>query len=437
MKRRFIVVSIGSFASVMLILFIGLNVLNYRQTIQREEERAVDFVRQELTYSSPQTPLPQDGEDSEEMTEPPAIQNNTLHLSDWVRGLQKNGNKGGKLFLDYFYVVFNSQSEVENTVITVENTDIKEDDVENLAREIYESQQQSGWSGRFRFVRCELLDGRTVIIYMDMTRAIQNIVQLLVLSMIIFIVILVLVAGVLWYFSEKAIMPLIRNVERQKEFISNASHEIKTPLAVLSTNNDVLEMIGMKNEWTQSNRKQIKRLNDLVEQMLLLARFDEGQVHIQLEKVDLTVLVQEVVADISGLIEETGFDVKIDMPEQVEVVTDEASIQRLLLSLLENALKYHTGEGAIVISWSQHNQLLSIENSCEPMTKEEQSQLFDRFYRRDTARHRETGGSGMGLSIAKAMAQMAKIDLYTQLPEETRIVFVLKFSGKSKVRMPK
>ena len=276
------------------------------------------------------------------------------------------------------------------------------------------------------------LDGRTLVMYVDSFAEIEMIVRFLSLSAGIFAILLIVVYLLLAYFSKKAIMPLVKNIERQKEFISNASHEIKTPLAVLSTNNDVMEMIGYKNEWTESNRNQIKRLNMLIEQMLLLARFDEGKNTIELTKVNLTDLIKNEINELNTLIKENDKTILLELPDNLVETTDEASVRQLTTILLDNAVKYHVGSEPIIIKWQPAKRELWFENECNPMTEEERKQLFERFYRRDTARNREQGGSGMGLSIAAAVAKAAGLKLTTELINPSRIAFKIGFNGHNK-----
>lgn len=422
MKQQFMLVSMGSFSLVLLVLFIVLNILNYAQNIQREEQHAIEFIEIQLGISDS---IKNRSLENMELSKS-KIENDTFKFEELFNLMGRANEPYFRPILNYFYVLYNSEGVLENTVIGMGET-ITEEEAQQLAIEIYSQEKDSGWSSYYRFIKHKLIDGRTAVIYVDAYRMIESIFQFVFLSAGIFITILILVCLLLWYFSPRAIVPLVKNIERQKEFISNASHEIKTPLAVLSTNNDLLEMIGMKNEWTQSNRKQIERLNALVEQMLLLARFDEGKVIMQLTNVNLSKIMMQRIEEMNVLIQEKSYQLINLLPDNVEVYTDEKSLKQIINVLLENAVKYHTNTEPIEIKWQSDKSELWIENSCEPMTEEERQQLFERFYRRDTARNREQGGSGIGLSIAQSIAQVAGIQLDTELKTATRICFKLIF----------
>ncbi|MBF6979328.1 HAMP domain-containing histidine kinase [Aerococcaceae bacterium zg-BR22] len=421
MKRRFMIVSMGAFSTVMLILFILLNIFNYMQNIQLEEQRVMNAVDIQLGLANIETSF-------ETPTSKDRLRRGALNFEKWL----DSGNsllgteKSTRQLTNYFYVIYDNVGNIAEAVVGW-NEETFEVNTKTLSTKILKQEKERGWSGSYRFVKRTLHDGRVAVTYIDMFHELETIVHFAILSSLIFASLLIIVYLLLKFFSKRAIQPLIHNIERQKEFISNASHEIKTPLAVLSTNNDVLEMLGTQNEWTQSNRNQIKRLNNLIEQMLLLARFDEGKTTLNFTTIHLNEVVNEIVQDMQSLAEENKKTIAVDISETVTLYTDEVSVRQLVASLLENAIKYQVGEKPIEIAFHKDTYELWIRNECEPMTEEERKQLFDRFYRRDTARSRETGGSGMGLSIAKAVAQSANIHLSVTLLSPTDIAFKLKF----------
>ncbi|MBK0348285.1 HAMP domain-containing histidine kinase [Aerococcaceae bacterium zg-ZJ1578] len=421
MKRRFMLVSMGSFSLVMMILFILLNAFNYMQNIQLEEQRVMSFVDWQLGLTGLDTNYEGSASNNQNRRDSFNFEN-WFNFGNSLLGTEKSTRQ----MTNYFYVVYDTDGKLSETVVGW-NDEVFEVNAQILATKIVKQEKERGWSGSYRFVKRKLTDGRIAVTYIDMYHELETIIHFAILSSLIFISLLMIVYLLLLFFSKQAIQPLIHNIERQKEFISNASHEIKTPLAVLSTNNDVLEMIGIKNEWTHSNRNQIKRLNNLIEQMLLLARFDEGKATLNLAMIHLNEVVADIVQDMQSLIEENEKNLVVDISESITLYTDELSVRQLVSSLLENAVKYHVGTQPIEVYYHQDTHELWIRNECEPMTESECKQLFDRFYRRDTARSRETGGSGMGLSIAQAVAQSADIQLRVTLLSSTDIAFKLKF----------
>jgi len=245
----------------------------------------------------------------------------------------------------------------------------------------------------------------------------------LMVTLTVFILCILVVYVLVRLASNRAIRPFVENVERQQQFIANASHEIKTPLAVLSANTDLLAMMGTEAKFVDSNKRQIKRLNSLVEQMLILSRYDEGEAAATKEEVDLVAVTKAIVEEILPVLNEKELQVEFTGEAQTIITTNKSAMTELIRILLDNAMKYTVGEPVITVE-AKRNQL-AIGNETEPMTKEQVSQIFDRFYRVDSSRNRTTGGSGLGLSIAQKIAETNNVQLTAELTSETQIRFVI------------
>ena len=229
--------------------------------------------------------------------------------------------------------------------------------------------------------------------------------------------------------SKKAIQPFVDNLNRQKEFISNASHEIKTPLAILSANNEVLELISGESKWTISNHNQIRRLKYLIEQMLMLSTFEEKIDNLVFHEIDLSKILIDAMTEFSAIY--TNIKVKTSIQEDVFILADKGSIVQLVNIILDNAFKYVTDDGNIFIELSQNKDaILSVSNSCELINKEDLNKIFDRFYRLDEARTRQKGGNGMGLSIAKAIVDKHNAKISAETDDDNNFIMKVKFYRK-------
>ena len=191
----------------------------------------------------------------------------------------------------------------------------------------------------------------------------------------------------------------------------------------MSANTDVLAMMGTQEKFVDSNRRQIKRLNALVEQMLLLSRYDEGEASTTKEKVDLVDITKNIVEEIQAVLDEKGLQVAFIGNDSSVVTTNKEAVSELIRILLDNAIKYTVGSSTITVSAKEHQ--ISFKNFTEPITKEQVSQLFDRFYRVDSSRNRATGGSGLGLAIAKKIAETNQVRLSAELISNHQIRFVI------------
>ena len=198
-------------------------------------------------------------------------------------------------------------------------------------------------------------------------------------------------------------------MEKQKQFITNAGHELKTPLAVIMADVDVLEMTtGEDNEWVASIRNQANRLNTLIKSLLNLANVQEGKKQLVLTEFSLTEVVNESVNDFKALLQDRK--VEFDEDTDIKVKAQEDSIRQLVTILLDNAIKYTEENGTINIKISKQwkNTKLEISNTCENIDNINVKKLFDRFYREDKSRNKKKEGYGIGLSIAKSIVDMHK-----------------------------
>lgn len=312
-----------------------------------------------------------------------------------------------------------------NAIKSVDKThlvSIEEDTLSDKALLIAQGTATSGWEGDLRY-QVSKTDSETMVVFIDARREVQQNSRLLMVTLTVFILCILVVYVLVRLASNRAIRPFVENVERQQQFIANASHEIKTPLAVLSANTDLLAMMGTEAKFVDSNKRQIKRLNSLVEQMLILSRYDEGEAAATKEEVDLVAVTKAIVEEILPVLNEKELQVEFTGEAQTIITTNKSAMTELIRILLDNAMKYTVGEPVITVE-AKRNQL-AIGNETEPMTKEQVSQIFDRFYRVDSSRNRTTGGSGLGLSIAQKIAETNNVQLTAELTSETQICFVI------------
>lgn len=232
--------------------------------------------------------------------------------------------------------------------------------------------------------------------------------NLVLFSVIICIAGILLSLLVVSLLSKKAIRPFLRNEQKQKRFITDASHELKAPLAVISANMDVLALKDPDNPWINGTRSQVASMRKLVEDMVYLSRADETDRPVEMKTVNLKELVPETAEPYQSMAEFRGRVFRCEAVEDLPVRGEKASLRRIVSILCDNAVKYTPEGGEIRLrAYSEgKNAVIETENPpAEPLTEEDCARLFDRFYRGDKARDREKqNGYGIGLSIAQAVA---------------------------------
>ena len=403
LQKSFVKSAMLSFTAVLLVVLVAVNVVNYRQTVNQVDRLGTMLVNNDGTFPD----APEGGMAPKEHPE-----------HGMPKGMEFR--KDDQMATRYAVVRV-----ANGTVQSVDRThlvSLDEEALKELGLRIAQGTSTKGWEGSLRY-QVAKTDAGTMVVLVDANKETQQVSRLMMVTGAVFVLCLAVVYVLVRIVSKRAIRPFVENVERQQQFIANASHEIKTPLAVLSANTDLLAMMGTEAKFVDSNKRQIKRLNSLVEQMLILSRYDEGEAAATKEEVDLVAVTKAIVEEILPVLNEKELQVEFTGEAQTIITTNKSAMTELIRILLDNAMKYTVGEPVITVE-AKRNQL-AIGNETEPMTKEQVSQIFDRFYRVDSSRNRTTGGSGLGLSIAQKIAETNNVQLTAELTSETQIRFVI------------
>ena len=208
----------------------------------------------------------------------------------------------------------------------------------------------------------------------------------------------------------RMLQPVQASFDRQKQFVWDASHEFKTPLAVISANAEVLSRDIGPNEYLGYIQSEVKRTDSLVQNLLTLARMDKGTVKAEMKRLDLSQALLGVALPFESTVFESGRTLETDIPEGVSIRGDEAMLQQLAVILLSNALKYSSEGGTIRLSLSQKGRgaVITVYNTGPGIAPENLEKIFDRFYREDLSHNSEVAGNGLGLAIARNIAQAHK-----------------------------
>lgn len=271
-----------------------------------------------------------------------------------------------------------------------------------------------GSVGDFRYLVKINDSGNRMVTFLDRIQDGEAIRRLLFASLMTAAIGILVIFLLLIFVSKLILQPFVRNHEKQQQFITDAGHELKTPLAIIRTNAEVLEVVSGENEWLESIKNQTERLDGLVKGLLRLARsgeFTDEHEHI---KFSLSAAVNEIATPFKTLAEKKGLKIHFDITPSIEYKGDAQSISTLVSILVDNAIKYASEDGEVLITLNRMGKgtlktaKLIIENDTDVDESEDPERFFERFYRSDGSRARESGGYGIGLSVAKTIVEQHK-----------------------------
>lgn len=344
---------------------------------------------------------------------------------------------GGRTFTEddtmsavYFIVRFNADGEIERVDVS-RISSVTEEEAKEFALQVY-GKEESGNVGKFKYAgTTSAYNGGAVYIFLDTSSEYLSIARIIALSLITGIVCWALMLLFVIFLSKKAIRPIAENVQRQRQFVTDAGHEIKTPLAIILANTDAMELHNGESKWSKNIRSQVNRLNGLMQNLLTLARTDEEKKMTDPEPCDLSDLLEKSIVSFEEPMRSKHLALQKSIDGNTVICADKEQISTLFSVLLDNAVKYSVTGGTVAIGLGNYEKCveLNIENDCEALPPCEPSQLFDRFYRADAARTQKNGGYGIGLSAAKAIVESYHGEITARYASENRIMFTVHFQN--------
>ena len=257
--------------------------------------------------------------------------------------------------------------------------------------------------------------GRTRVIFIDRTNQIETMARLLIVLIFVGIGALVVLFPISVLISGWIVRPISRAWSSQKEFFANASHELKTPLTVISANIDVItsepeKTVAEQDKWFEYIKSETVKMSKLINQMLYLSKDDREETKLLMSEFNASEAIEGVCLATEALAFENGHTLVTEIEPDISCKGDREMIERLANILIDNAIRHSVGseEVKVALHHKKNRNIITVSNKGEYIPPEELSRLFDRFYRTDKSRTSSTGGFGLGLSIAKAIADKHK-----------------------------
>lgn len=425
LRKKFILTAMLSVFAVLLLIVGGINVLSYLDVIRNAELR-MDFLRNDALQPPP-VDAGEPGAAGETGVFPkPENAPDNLSQSDFSGGLFRRGGLNAEAHYDsrFFTVQLNAAGEPVS-VNTGMIAAVDETQAETMAMETAAKKKTSGFYSAYRF-RAEANDEGTLCTFLDCSRELNTFYAFLTASVLMSAAGLLLIFLLILFFSKMALRPAAESYEKQKRFITDASHEIKTPLAVIGAAAEVIELENGESEWTESIRHQISRLTSLTEKLVLLSRMDEESYRPETREFSLSDAVRETAQSFSPVAQDRGKTYEIETEDGILYTGDPDGIRQVVSLLIDNAMKYSDEAGSVRVSLRKNGRhpVLTVYNTVERIEKGDHKEFFERFYRADASRS-SAGGHGIGLSVAAAIAERHRGRLTAESADGKSITFTL------------
>ena len=399
LRRRFILVSMLSVFCVLVIIMGAINISNYVSAAAKADELA-DYIFENggrfpsFTKDDKPQGMPEGAESFPGGTPPFALGS-------------KHGFTPETPFETRFFTARLSAEDAVTEINLGSIFAVSNQEATAMAKDAASGSSLRGYKGGYRYLIGSLEDGSKMAVFVDNNRELSAFKSFLRASL------LVSAAGILAVFflvlalSKRVISPIAESYDKQKRFITDASHELKTPLTIIETSAEVIAMEQGESEWTLSIRSQVKRLTELTNSLVALTRMDELGSRLIMTDFSLSDAVMEAAEPFSSLAASRGLALELDIEKNLSYKGCESALRQLVSILLENAVKYSSPEGSITLSLRRQGgkMALTCKNPAAPMKKGSHDELFRRFYRGDASRSSAIGGFGIGLSLARATVE--------------------------------
>lgn len=407
LQRRFIVTAMTAI-SVLLILLLGtINIINIG-TVGKQIEAKLEMIsKNEGDPHNISTPP----EDSPPRAPGAKNDYDTLISSNFfVIRFDKSGN-----------IVYTDVSRISS---------VSEEEAKELAEKIYTQNELSGKIDGFEYmVKDSRMGFGKVAVFLDTSDDIYSYIRVLVLSGAIGIACWLLMLLFVILLSKRAIRPIAENIERQKQFVTNAGHEIKTPIAIIQSNTEAMELYNGESKWSKNIKEQTVRLNELMKNLLTLARMDENNDKLVLSDCSLSQFLTDNIECFRETLALRRITLQTNIQPMISLHANKEHITQLISVLMDNAVKYTNEGGNIFVSLEGNDKRIKLQfkNTCQQLPPAPPEKLFDRFYRADEARTQKNGGYGIGLSVAQSITETYKGRISAEYENGNTVIFTVRF----------
>ena len=380
LRGEFIRIAMLAVTLVLLLLTVSVNAVNYI-SVSRQQDRTLEMI---VSHQGTIPAMPKEAKS----------------------GPRPNGHFSPETPYDtrFFVLRYTDSGDLTQSDLT-HIASVTEADTEPYLQAALSHGEGSGWQSGYRFRVVQTGENRWMAVFLDCRKEVRSLYRLAGVSVAAMAVCVALVYLIVVRLSRRAMEPVVQSVQRQKQFITDAGHELKTPITVIATSLRLLEMEVGQQKWLEKAQNQTERLKELVNSLVTLSRMDEEESPLKLSDFAVSEAVEETAESFRDFARSQGHPLELAIVPGLTYCGDEYAVRQLVSILLDNAVKY-APQGTdihLTLTHQDRTACLAVENGGDPIPPEVAAHLFDRFYRADSSR---TGtGFGLGLAIARAIVQ--------------------------------
>lgn len=423
LRRRFIAAAMAATFVVLFVMIGGMNLLNFYHLVE-DADRLTHMVADHDGHF--ETQKPQDEPDDrkqppQKKTDDKSTGKGTSDKKASNRGMGDKEMPAETPYTTRYFSVLVTEDDTQ--VIDLDHiASVEESQALAYGQSVAERGKTCGFYGDYRYRSVQTQDG-TMVVFVDCEAELNVFYSTLAVSVLMSLAGYAAVFLLVLLSSGVVLRPVRESYEKQKQFITDASHELKTPLTIIDANVEILEMDHGESEWTESIHNQIRRLSGLTNQLVTLARMDEENGSIQKEMFDLSEAVYDTLQGFQPVAQTRELDMQMQIADAVAYRGEESRIRQLVGILMDNAVKYATQGSTVDVKLYKKGRqtVLEISNEAQGLTPGDKQELFGRFYRSDASRSSKTGGSGIGLAVAQAIVTAHKGTIRAFSPDGKRL----------------
>ncbi|WP_027399018.1 sensor histidine kinase [Anaerovorax odorimutans] len=400
LRKKFIILSVGVVFAVLLVIAGFINISNYSQIVTHADE-----LLNILEENNGNFPKENNSKDKYDL--PPKMSPEAPFTTRFF--IVKTDENNDPVAIDIGKI---------SSATTTEAID--------YAKQVLKKEKSSGFIKDYKY-RIIQKDYGNMIVFVDCGRDLQMFHTFLYNSIEICLIGITAVFILVFIFSKKVIAPVAESYEKQKQFITDASHELKTPLAIISTNTEVLEMDYGESEWTRNIHNQIGRMSELISSLISLTRMDEEKNELLKTDFSLSDAISETAEPFKTIAKIDSKELIVKVEKNLSYCGNEQAIRQLISILLDNAIKYATDNSQMVLSLKRQGKkyILQSMNEAYNLNSQNYDILFERFYRADSSRNSKKGGYGIGLSVAKSIVMQHKGKITAESPDGKKLIITV------------